>query len=58
MFRQIVEREGVKNQAEADWPGFDLADWQTLCRDVCESGKPVLLYLEKTPVMAFIQKGG
>ena len=56
LFRQIVEREGVKNQAEADWPGFDLTDWQTLCRDVCESGKPVLLYLEKTPVMAFIQK--
>lgn len=56
LFRQIVEREGVKNQAEADWPGFDLTDWQTLCRDVCESGKPVLLYLKKTPVMAFIQK--
>ena len=49
LFRQIVEREGVKKQAEADWPQYDLSDWQTLCGGICESGKPVLLYLEKRP---------
>ena len=56
LFRQIVECEQVKKRAEANWPQFDLTDWQALCRDVCESGQPVLLYLGERPVMAYIQK--